>query len=219
MAVADWTFSTINGTGAHNAEPYGITIPAPDAESGSYARVITMSSTAVSGFTPSDPAFVGVPTTKAIRVQCCWYLPNTSVVIRLGVKSTPSVNVSGWTDGYSVTNINNQLYFYAPGGFQVLLENQGSSTWHSMRITVYPLLANIDRVIVEKETFPGSDVWTSTFGLASGDITIDGNVFPARYAPWGGSTLNGIWAQGYGAQTYFIDKLQVKLADVPVPIP
>lgn len=222
MAYTDWTFINA-GACAHTAQPYSISFPAPTVDSGAYARFVSVQPDTYSyyaGFVPAGLQYTGVPSTKAIRVQTYYALSNISVWPALIAKATP-VPVGAGVSGYRLKRVNDQLIFETPGFFSQTLTSGLGTGWISLRMTVYPIATNIDRVICERESSPGSGTWSSAFSMSSGDITINGNLTPARYVAWGGSTKNGVIASSNGSvgDGYFLDKMQVALANVPAPLP
>lgn len=222
MAYSDWTFLSV-GSNAQTAQPYGVGFTAPSVSSGSYARAIAIQeglNSYYAGFVPSSAAFTGVPSTKAIRVQSFIRRSEANVWPSLAVKMTPGALGSN-PSSYRITLEGYNLFFRAPNVY-LPLTNSGvyGDSWYSFRITVYPIATNVDRVICEQESAPGSGVWSSSFPLASGDITINGNLNPNQLVPWGGSTRNGVFVgSGNSGTTAFFDMLQVSLATAPVPIP
>lgn len=222
MAYADWTFEQ-NAGGTNSAQLYSGGFPAPTASAGNYARALNTvgGNNAYAAFYPSNPVFTGVPSTKAIRVQAMVrvnFPPTGYMQIALFAKSALNSNLSG----YGLIRAGNSIIFQAGNlnaGGATTLENALSDTWVNLRMSVYSIGVNVDRIICEKETSIGSNVWTSTFGLASGDITVDGNLTPSRYMPWGGTRKNGIGSFVHPSSFQppnggYIDMLSVSLADV-----
>lgn len=221
MAYADWTFEQNKG-GVNSAQLYSGGFPAPIVSAGNYARSLNTvgGNDAYAAFYPSNPVFTGVPSTKAIRIQSLINIssPTGYMMIALFAKSDLNSNLSG----YGLIRAGNSIIFQAGNlnaGGATTLENALSDTWVNLRMSVYPIGANVDRIICEKETSLGSNTWTSTFGLASGDITIDGGLTPSRYMPWGGTRKNGVGSfvnpsSFQPPNAGYIDLMSVSLADV-----
>lgn len=227
MATSDWIFSS-NNSATNTAIAYAPagSVPAPPG-GGSYARSLGNGANvlAYSGFYPSSATLSNVPyspTPRAIRVQCMHYAPTyNGSGFSLAVKCAPSsADLNGQVSGYS-------LNVYGASGVVtlrrknidavILQASNPAGAWYSWRLSVYPITATQDRVIAERETSPGSGVWTSTWSGGSGDIVATGSDFVA----WGGSnSRNGVWNVTQGVNwRVFVDLLQVSLANTPVPIP
>jgi hypothetical protein len=234
MAFSDWTFNGNGTTSFHSADPYqpAGTIPAPTG-GGSYCRIVQTSDYGSAiGFKPSSSVFQDVPyspTPKAIRLQVMHYAPSYgSRIFHLAAKFTPSVaDFADRSAGYCLCTNQNAVYLRTsttPGASpsQILLTNSlANATWHSWRLTVYPVTSTTDRIIAERETSPGSGVWTSSWPNASGDVLRDSVNEPNQYIPWGGTNKsNGFFIVNTtgGAMNVRIDNLKVSLATVPVPL-
>lgn len=237
MSQSDWIFETNSG-GSNTAVAYlpNGTVPAPSVSSGSYARSLdlTNNSATYCGFYPANPAFTGVPSSKAIRVSSYFRFSKPSgnlfevLHARLAVKHTPLSAQGGTGSGYWLGLKDNdaQLKLYSGNTELVTLRTVAASTWYSWRLSVYPISPTQDRLIAEFESSPGANDWSSTWPLGSGDYLVNappvGPSNPSIYVPWGGSTKNGVWKgqrANFGEYAFLIDMLQVQLATAPVPIP
>lgn len=231
MAFSDWTFSTITATtsGINSALSYGGVVSAPPG-GGSYARILTQAgpgSFVYAGFYPSNASFSDVSygvSPQAIRVQCMFNVPDFgSRYFILAIKNNPTAGGPS-TNGYAIVQSTSNVSFQGSNGNGLvnLRSNLLVNTWYSWRLTCYPISPTQDRLIAEYETTPGSGIWTSTWPLGSGDITIN-NTSPA-YVPWGVrsglQSRNGVWNVIAGGNfPIYIDNLKVSLATAPVPIP
>jgi hypothetical protein len=229
MAFTDWTF--LSNLSENVAEPYGFGLSSPEPTAGSFARAIRSNTTGsltgvYGGFRPSDPAFTGVSSANAIRVQSFIYLGNTGGEPRkqLIVKQNPaSTFATDAANGYVLSLAGSQLSFRAPGQL-ITLASFATSSWYSLRMTVYPITPSVDQIVCERESSPGSGVWSSTFTNGSGIINIDNNLTPTRYIAWGGDRINGVFAAtstSFGTSwVAFFDKTRVSLSSpVPAPVP
>ena len=228
MAFTDWTF--LSNLSENVAEPYGLGLSSPEPTAGSFARAIRntgpASGLAYGGFRPSDPAFTGVSSANAIRVQSFIYNAEATGAPRkqLIVKQNPaSTFVTAAANGYVLSIEGSQLFFRAPGDLQIILASTVTA-WYSLRMTVYPITAAVDQIVCEQESSPGSGVWSSTFPNGSGIINIDNNLTPTRYIAWGGNRINGVFAATsttFGISwVAFFDKTRVSLSSpVPAPVP
>lgn len=227
MAFSDWTL-VFNTSGSSSAQAYNLSLPQPTGSAGSYCRLLinnTVNGTGYSGFYPSDSAFTGVPSTKAIRIQSFMRM-SAGCYISLSAKITPGVSFQNSTPpGYHLLYNSNYLTFRIGGVSNsseldiTLSSTQLLNTWYSYRMTVYPISATVDRVICEFESSPGSGIWSSSFPAASGDIIIDKTANPNRFIEWGGSTRNGVFMSPFNSNAAILDMMKVSLANVPVPIP
>ena len=229
MAFADWTFRS--NLSENIAEPYGFGLSSPEPTAGSFARAIkntgAVSGASYGGFIPSDPAFTGVSSTFAIRVQSFSYNAQATGDPRrqLIVKQNPASPFSGGANGYCLGLEDSKIRFSSPGASPLSID-LGSIVlgWYSLRMTVYPITPLVDQIVCERESSPGSGVWSSTFPNGSGIVNIDKTLTPDRYIDWGGTRINGVFAstsQMFGiAWVAFFDKTRVSLSSpVPPPIP
>jgi hypothetical protein len=221
MAVADWIFvSTSSSTNTALAyAPAGV-VPAPTGGQ-SYGRILTGPFDSIAGFYPSAAALSNIPYSPnpaAIRINCLVYFTGTDsrnfAISAKNIISSPE-QFQGYSVGLNYGSIrlslnNNQTF---------LQGTPAINTWLSWRLSVYPISPTIDRIIAEFESSPGSGVWSSTWPLASGDITVESGV-GSRYIAWGGTNRrNGVFSNHLGSNTpIYIDLLQVSLA-TPPPIP
>jgi hypothetical protein len=230
MAFTDWTF--LSNLSENVAEPYAFGLSSPEPTAGSFARAIR-SNTAGSltgvygGFRPSDPAFTGVSSANAIRVQSFIYNaavtgdPRRQLIVKQNPASTFATDAAnGYVFGIEG---NASIRFRAPGSLNILLAT-GVVGWYSLRMTVYPITPSVDQIVCEQESSPGSGVWSSTFPGGSGIINIDNNLTPDRYIAWGGNRINGVFAAtstSFGISwVAFFDKTRVSLSSpVPAPVP
>jgi hypothetical protein len=229
MAVSDWVFS--NSVSASNAAQIYSTpgIPAPPG-GGSYCRRLSTAASPLSsfcGFYPADPSLSDVPylpNPKAIRVQCMFYYSDIyNKAICLSLKNNPVVGGNGQVSGYSLMAWGAPTALVRNNVSITLGGTPATNTWHSWRISVYPIGPAIDRIIAEFESSPGSGIWSSNWPTTSGDVTFNNS--SAAYIPWGSrgasQSRNGVWfssTQNNSAPAY-IDNLKVSMATVPAPLP
>ena len=168
-------------------------------------------------------AFVGVPSTKMIRAQS--YIRRKTINSNdfyggLFVKTTDTTSPDGY--GLVIRQIG------AIWSFRVITKNvtqypiaipdAETDQWTGLRMDVFPIGGSGDRIVVSKETTPGSGVWNPVSingGVAADGIFIDSS--SAEYAPWGGTRRCGVVAGAYG-QSYnaiYVDKTYFAVSNAP----
>jgi hypothetical protein len=182
MAASDWTYFYYydNSQAPILYTPEGVTPPIPSA--GNYGRQLTSGYYGghVAGFRLTNPSFVNLPNTKAVRMQGYFRLTsNSGNFFGMTVKGTNDYGGGGYSLG-----------FRGGGPKIIFLDNAGNATdlgdsfgsvlqntWYGLRIEVYPIGSAADRIICYKESSPGSNSWIKIH-----DVTILSSN-PA-YVPW-----------------------------------
>lgn len=222
MAYADWditgTESAVVNSSLSNPLPVGV--------AGSFCRQLGSVGNSCRMFLKASyesGAFVGVPVTKMIRAQA--YLRRNPL------------NTNDWYGGMYVKCIDATT----PTGYGLVLRRLQSGTsfqlivnnttqysinipgaevdqWTGLRMDVFPIGTANDRIVVSKETTPGSGVWNPVSingGVAADGILINSN--SPEYAPWGGSRRCGLVGGAYGQafNALYADKVYFAVSDAP----
>lgn len=216
MAFTDWDI-----TGTTNAvQNSTISNPLPTGSFGDYCRSMSGTASMLIKSSYQSGAFVGIPSTKVIRVRGAirkWF---NTLYYSGGL-------VAKWNDttnrGYSITyNAGGQtIYLQLNNGAAIALPVGGdiNSDWYSMQMEIFPIGGTADRIIVSKETSLGSGVYTPLSidgGVASEGILIAST--DPRYAAWGGSSRCGIVSEITSGETYggiYVDKVSFELSNAP----
>lgn len=222
MAYADWAITGTNNPILNSS----LSNPLLGVVAGSYCRelgTIGTTTTCYLSASYSSGAFVGVPSTKVIRAQTFIRRASQTSQYRAGifVKQTAITGSSGY--GYGV------MYNAAAQAWRLGLDNGSlatltsagnpmDGTWASFRMDVFPLGAVGDRIIVYRESSPGSDSWTAL--SVNGGVAADGlfvSSSSGAYAAWGGSRRCGVVSglfNEYGGTMYF-DKTYFAVSNAP----
>lgn len=216
MSFNDWdivgTTSAVENSTITNALPTG--------SFGTYCRSMSGTASMLIKSSYQSGAFVGIPSTKVIRVRGAirkWF--NTFLYSGgLVVKWNDTTN-----RGYSITyNASPQtilLQFNNGDTFGLPVGGDINSTWYSMQMEVFPIGTTSDRIIVSQETSLGSGVYSPLSingGVASEGIVIAST--DPRYASWGGSSRCGIVSEITAGETYggiYVDKVSFELSNAP----
>ncbi len=230
MAYADWTI-TLTGSGATESAVVNSGRSSPLTVGGGFCRRLTTASNASENAflrlsdAYSSGNFVGVPSTRAIRVQAAL---RTSVNPGSGC-TAEVLMVTKAPQTYSSTNIYGLGLRVVPGGFgtgdpSIVLRTGGGSitsltgvslnTWYSLRMDVFPLGTGGDRIRCWRESVIGSGTWTLLY-----DTTIPSS--SGQYVAWGGSTVQGLVYQlnssgnASSSSSAFVDLFQAYVATAP----
>lgn len=216
MAFTDWD---ITGT-TSAVENSTISNPLPTGSFGSYCRSISGSASMLIKSSYQSGAFVGIPSTKVIRVRGAirkWFNTN-QYSGGLVVKWNNTTN-----RGYSV------CYDASPQALCLKLDNGANyvlpaagginSDWYSIQMEVYPIGTTSDRIIVSQETSLGSGIYNPL--SINGGVAAEGIVIPStdpRYAVWGGTSRCGVVSEldlNYTQGGIYVDKVLFQISNVP----
>jgi hypothetical protein len=233
MAFSDWTISLVSNNVASHSAVVNSALSNPLTVGGGFCRLLTggAGDGTIDGYAfarlsnaYASGAFLGVPNTRAIRIQACVRITGQAggfngIQESLVVAKAPQTFSAASCYGLGVRDRGQpstvSLVLRTGGGSVTTIQSAAKNTWYSVRMDVFPLGTGGDQIRSYLETSPGSGTWTLI-----NTTTIASNA--SNYIAWGGTTVQGIvhnvdydgGATSSGCQGFF-DLFQCYVAPAP----
>jgi hypothetical protein len=217
MSSSNWDFTGTNSAVLNSSISPN---PLPTGSFGEFCRAFSGDSSMLIKSSYQSGAFIGIPSTKAIRVRGAIRKQfNTSYYSGGIVVKWDSIYSRGYSIAYNAASQGINLQFNNGEAYALPVGGNVNNDWYSMQMEIFPIGTTADRIIVSQETSFGSGIYTQL--SINGGIPSEGILISSadpKYSSWGGTGRCGVvsglsYAEWNGG--IYVDKLSFELSNAP----